>query len=231
MIMSKKLPQHIAIIMDGNGRWASRRGLPRALGHLKGVKNVRTIVEACRERDIKFLTLYAFSTENWKRPQKEVDVLMRYLEEYLEKERPVLKKNNIRLFAIGRIVDLPLSVQNKLQEVIEETSICDKMVLNLALNYGSRTEIVDAIKKIQAEAPAQEIDEDGFSEYLYTRGLPDPDLLIRTGGEARISNFLLWQLSYTEIYFTKRLWPDFGKRELDKAIEDFSKRERKFGRI
>ena len=229
-IMSPNL-KHIAIIMDGNGRWASRRGLPRAIGHLKGVKNVRSIVEACREREIELLTLYAFSTENWKRPKREVKTLMKYLEEYLVKEMPTLKKNNIRLSAIGRIEDLPLNVQAKLREVISETSSCNGMVLNLALNYGGRSEIVDAIKKIQAKTQGVEIDEGNFSDFLYTKGLPDPDLLIRTGGEERLSNFLLWQLAYTEIYFTKKLWPDFGKKDLDEAMETFKKKERRFGDI
>ena len=227
--MSPKLPKHIAIIMDGNGRWASKRGLPRPAGHLKGVKNVRNIVEACRNKGIKLLTLYAFSTENWKRPKREVKVLMRYLEEYLAKEMPVLKKNDIRLSAIGRIGELPVRVQTKLEEVMKETSTCKEMVLNLALNYGGRAEIIDAVRKIQAEARDVEIDEGNFSDFLYTRGLPDLDLLIRTGGEKRLSNFLPWQLSYAEIYFTKKLWPDFGKKNLDEAIEVFKKRERKFG--
>ena len=228
------LPQHIAIIMDGNGRWAEKHTIGRIRGHRKGAQAVRTVVRACREIGIKYLTLFAFSTENWERPQKEVQALMFLLEEYLTKELAELQKQEIRLTTIGEIDRLNPSVKEKLLQVKESTSQNDKMVLNLALSYGAKDEIIYAVKKILKDNLAGKINIDKlnketFSNYLYTSGMPDPDLLIRTSGECRISNFLLWQLAYTELYFTNILWPDFTKDDLCKAIASYQKRERRFG--
>ena len=230
------LPQHIAIIMDGNGRWAEKHTIGRIRGHRKGAQAVRTVVRACREIGIKYLTLFAFSTENWERPQKEVQALMFLLEEYLTKELAELQKQEIRLTTIGEIDRLNPSVKEKLLQVKESTSQNDKMVLNLALSYGAKDEIIYAVKKILKDNLAGKINIDKlnketFSNYLYTSGMPDPDLLIRTSGECRISNFLLWQLAYTELYFTNVLWPDFTKDDLYKAIASYQKRERRFGLI
>ncbi len=229
-----KLPHHIAIIMDGNGRWAKKKNLNRISGHLKGVDAVREVVTACRELGIKVLTLYAFSIENWQRPENEVVALMSLLKEYLVKERPEMVKNNIRLCAIGRLEDLPPDVHQTLQETIRQTEGCDGMILNLALSYGGRSEILHALKGILADLKKgrvceEEIDPQLFSRYLWTWGIPDPDLLIRTSGEFRISNFLLWQIAYTELYMTETLWPDFNREELLKAIADYQSRERRFG--
>jgi len=230
------LPQHIAIIMDGNGRWAEKHTIGRIRGHRKGAQAVRTAVRACREIGIKYLTLFAFSTENWERPKKEVQALMFLLEEYLTKELAELQKQEIRLTTIGEIDRLNPSVKEKLLQVKESTSQNDKMVLNLALSYGAKDEIIYAVKKILKDNLAGKINIDKlnketFSNYLYTSGMPDPDLLIRTSGECRISNFLLWQLAYTELYFTNVLWPDFTKDDLYKAIASYQKRERRFGLI
>ncbi len=220
--------------MDGNGRWAQRRGLPRWAGHKAGTKSVRVVVEACRELGIEVLTLYAFSIENWKRPKKEVNLLMNHLKEFLEKEKDALNRNDIRLTAIGRLEELPESVRQKLEETIEATKANRGLILNLALSYGGRQEIVDATRRIaedivkRRQSPSQ-IDEQIFSKYLYTADLPDPDLLIRTSGELRVSNFLLWQISYTEVYITPKHWPDFRKRDLIKAIGEYGKRQRRFG--
>ncbi len=229
-----KLPRHIAIIMDGNGRWAKKKNLNRISGHIKGVDAVREIVTACRELGIKVLTLYAFSIENWRRPKDEVTALMGLLKEYLLKEREEMVQNNIRLSAIGRLEDLPLDVQNTLRETMKRTEQCNGMVLNLALSYGGRSEILHAIHGIlsdfqKGEVKPEEINLQRFSQYLWTRGIPDPDLLIRTSGEFRISNFLLWQIAYTELYVTETLWPDFDRKELLKAIADYQSRERRFG--
>ena len=229
-----KLPRHIAIIMDGNGRWAKKKNLNRISGHIKGVDAVREIVTACRELGIKVLTLYAFSIENWRRPKDEVTALMGLLKEYLLKEREEMVQNNIRLSAIGRLEDLPLDVQNTLRETMKRTEQCNGMVLNLALSYGGRSEILHAIQGIlsdfqKGEVKPEEINLQRFSQYLWTRGIPDPDLLIRTSGEFRISNFLLWQIAYTELYVTETLWPDFDRKELLKAIADYQSRERRFG--
>jgi undecaprenyl diphosphate synthase len=229
-----KLPFHIAIIMDGNGRWAKNKALSRIAGHLKGVDAVREVVTACRELGIRVLTLYAFSIENWKRPAEEVNALMGLLKEYLQKECEEMLQNNIRLNAIGRISDLPSDVQATLQETIRKTEHCNGMILNLALSYGGRSEILHAVQGVisdlkKAKIKPQEITVQRFSQYLWTRGLPDPDLLIRTSGEFRISNFLLWQIAYTELYVTDTLWPDFDRRELSKAIADYQSRERRFG--
>ena len=220
--------------MDGNGRWAKKKSLNRIKGHSRGADAVREVTKACRELGIKILTLYAFSVENWKRPQEEVAALMRLLKEYLTKEREEMIRNNIRLCAIGRIEDLPPDVQKTLHETAQATAHCDGMVLNLALSYGGRSEILHAVQAILRDCQKKKIQPEDltfqrFSQYLWTRGIPDPDLLIRTSGEFRISNFLLWQIAYTEIYVTETLWPDFDRRELVKAIADYQSRERRFG--
>jgi undecaprenyl diphosphate synthase len=235
-IDKEKLPRHIAIIMDGNGRWAKKKNLNRISGHIKGVDAVREIVTACRELGIKVLTLYAFSIENWRRPKDEVGALMGLLMEYLFKEREEMVQNNIRLSAIGRIEDLPLEVQNTLRETSKKTEQCDGMILNLALSYGGRSEILHAVQGIlsdfqKGKIKPEEVNLQRFSQYLWTRGIPDPDLLIRTSGEFRISNFLLWQIAYTELYVTETLWPDFDRKELLKAIAAYQSRERRFGLI
>jgi undecaprenyl diphosphate synthase len=230
----EKLPHHIAIIMDGNGRWAKKKLLNRISGHTKGVNAVREVVTACRELGIKVLTLYAFSIENWRRPADEVNALMGLLKEYLQKECKEMVQNNIRLNAIGRIKDLPLDVQNTLRETMKKTGHCDGMILNLALSYGGRSEILHAVQEIvsdlqKGKLKPEEITVQRFPEYLWTRGISDPDLLIRTSGEFRISNFLLWQIAYTELYVTETLWPDFDRKELLRAIADYQSRERRFG--
>jgi undecaprenyl diphosphate synthase len=233
-IDKERLPHHIAIIMDGNGRWAKKKLLNRISGHMKGVDAVREVVTACRELGVKILTLYAFSIENWKRPKDEIAALMGLLKEYLLKEREEMVRNNIRLQAIGRVEDLPADVQETLRETMEKTGKCDGMTLNLALSYGGRSEILQAVQKILGDCQKgllkpEEITFQRFSRYLWTRGLPDPDLLIRTSGEFRISNFLLWQIAYTELYVTDTLWPDFDREELQKAIAAYQSRERRFG--
>lgn len=230
-----KLPQHLAIIMDGNGRWAKKKGLLRALGHESGTQSVRNIVEYCAELGIPNLTLYAFSTENWNRPKLEVDTLMKLLVSSLKKELKTLQKNDISLKTIGKIEELPTSVYNNLASVIEQTKNNKHMTLTLALNYGSREEIRNCIKEISVKVKnnlisPDDIDDDVINNHLYTRNLPDVDLLIRTSGELRISNFLLWQIAYSELYFTDTLWPDFTKEELHKAILNYQNRERRFGK-
>ena len=229
-----KLPRHIAIIMDGNGRWAKQHTMGRIRGHKKGAQAVRTTVTACREIGIQYLTLFAFSSENWGRPDEEVNALMSLLEDYLEKETPTLQKQQIRLNSIGNIEKLYPPVRKKLLDVMKLTEQNDKMVLNLALSYGSRDEMVMAIQKMISDSQKgklaiDDINQDLVGHYLYTDGMPDPDLLIRTSGEYRISNFLLWQLAYTELYFTDVLWPDFKKDDLLKAIAVYQRRERRFG--
>ena len=228
------VPRHIAIIMDGNGRWARERGQSRIHGHEEGAESVRAVLRTCGEVGVQYLTLYAFSTENWKRPKAEIAALMKLLERFLRNEAPELMEQNVRLQAIGRIADLPASCQRELQRVIDLTSRNTSTTLVLALSYSGRTEIIDAVKSIAQAVKAGRLDEaaidpEVFSEHLYTRCFPDPDLLIRTSGEMRLSNFLLWQLSYTEIYVTKKLWPDFRKPDLLEAIEDYSKRQRRYG--
>ncbi len=231
----KRLPQHIAVIMDGNGRWARKRHLPRIAGHRAGIGAVRQVVEACARLGVPCLTLYAFSVENWKRPHTEVKLLMGLLREYLKKEIKELNRNNIRFGAIGRIASLPEPVQHDLRETIEKTSSSTGLRLTLALNYGGRSELIDAVRDLASElngkdAPDLEaITEQSFSRYLYTRDMPDPDLLIRTSGEMRLSNFLLWQVAYSEIWVTDILWPDFTERELFQAVIDFQRRERRYG--
>jgi undecaprenyl diphosphate synthase len=227
-------PRHVAIIMDGNGRWAKKRGLPKIAGHKAGAKSVEETIKAAREAGIEILTLYTFSTENWKRPKKEVDSLMKLLESYLDSEAEKIAKKDIKIKAIGRIEGLPESVRRKISALEEKTKNNKSLLLNLALNYGGRPEITDAAKKIAEDVKKkklspEDVSEEVFEKYLYTKGIPDPDLLIRTSGEMRLSNFLLWQLSYTEIYVTDTLWPDFRKKDLDKAITEFQKRERRYG--
>jgi len=236
ILTTGKLPQHIAIIMDGNGRWAKRRGLPRRAGHREGVRAVRRVVKASGEIGIKYLTLYVFSSENWRRPREEVSFLMRLLEETTRKEIEDLNRNNVRLTTIGRFKELPEAAKRVLQEGIDLTSKNSGLTLILALNYGSRIEITDGVRRIAQEVKAgnlaiDEIKPQLFSQYLYTSPFPDPDLLIRTSGELRISNFLLWQMAYTELYITETLWPDFGKRELFAAILSYQERERRFGAV
>ncbi|MDH7512285.1 MAG: isoprenyl transferase [Clostridiales bacterium] len=228
-----RLPRHVAVIMDGNGRWAEKRSLPRIEGHRAGAKAVQEVVEACGRLGIKYLTLYAFSKENWKRPKREVARLWKLLEDYLRKEDKQLIKNKIRLIVIGQIEAIPPSARRELERVADLTKDCDGLTVVLALNYGGRTEIVDAVKKICAagEIGRLELDEDSFSRYLYTASLPDPDLLIRTSGEFRISNFLLWQIAYTELWITPVLWPDFRRKHFLQAVVDYQKRERRFGAV
>jgi len=230
------LPIHVAIIMDGNGRWATRRGLPRGLGHRAGVESLREIVKACSSLEIKFLTVYAFSTENWKRPVAEINVLMDLLVEYLKKEIEELHENNVKIRAIGRIGELPEKAQHALSNAQQHTCDNQGLILNLALNYGGRNEIVEAVRQIGRDVSADrlkpdDIDEKVISNYLYTSGMPDPDLLIRPSGELRISNFLLWQVAYAEFWYSPVLWPDFRKNHLLEAIVDYQTRQRRFGGI
>ena len=230
-----RLPKHIAIIMDGNGRWAKLRNKPRVFGHREGAKSVRKIVEATARLGIKNLTLYAFSTENWNRPKHEVKTLMKLLVSALKSELVLMKKNNIRLNAIGHTDKMPENVQHELQEVLDETKTNTGLVLTLALSYGARQEIQRAIKEISYKVKnniisVENVDENIINKHLYTQNLPDVDLLIRTSGEVRISNFLLWQIAYAELYFTDELWPDFNETSLHKAIADYQKRERRFGK-
>ncbi len=231
----KRLPAHIAIIMDGNGRWAKQRNYPRIMGHKAGVDPVRTVVETCAQLGLEALTLYAFSVENWKRPRHEIEGLWRLLRFYLRRELPSLMRNDIQLVAIGRLESLPSPVQQELQSVMDLTSSNRGMRLNLAINYGGRTELVDAVNamlenaRLEGNLDALEITEEGIGEHLYTAGLKDPDLLIRTSGEMRISNFLLWQIAYAELYVTETLWPDFTRTDLLEAVSDYQNRERRFG--
>ena len=233
LIDFSKLPRHVAVIMDGNGRWAKKRNLPRVEGHRQGAKSVREIVETAARLGVDFLTLYAFSKENWKRPKNEIRTLWRLLEDYLKKEDKVLVKNRFRLLVIGQIDALSNTIQKELKRVIELTKNNDRMTIVLALNYGGRAEIVDAVKKIIKgnDFNIDSLDENTFSHHLYTAPIPDPDLLIRTSGEFRISNFLLWQIAYSEIWITSKLWPDFRKKDFLEALVEYQKRERRFGDI
>jgi undecaprenyl diphosphate synthase len=225
-----RIPYHVAIIMDGNGRWARKRNLPRIAGHKAGTDNLRRILRASVEMGIKVLTLYAFSTENWRRPQEEVNGLMGILETVIERELDELDRNGVQIRHIGRMDRVPEGLQKKIKAAVERTRHNDKLILNVALNYGGRAEIVDAVRAMLAEGLHPEyIDEDTISRYLYTCGLPDPDLIIRTSGEYRTSNFLIWQGAYSEYYVTDTYWPDFDENELKKAIEHFNKRDRRFG--
>ncbi len=232
----EQVPRHIAIIMDGNGRWAQKKGLPRPEGHRQGGKTVEKIAQYCVDFGIESLTLYSFSIENWERPKAEVNGLMNLYTQYLIRIRPTLMKNNVKLIHLGRLAQLPPAVKTELAKTIEITAGNTGMILALALNYGSRTEIADAAKKIAQEYKSgklhlKDIDEQCVSRHLYTAGLAEPDLLIRTANEMRVSNFLLWQISYSEFYVTKTLWPDFRKAALEKAILAYAKRNRRFGTI
>ncbi|MBS1368525.1 MAG: isoprenyl transferase [Lentisphaeria bacterium] len=232
--MSGKSIRHVAIIMDGNGRWAERRGLPKAEGHRQGARQISVILEAAEEAGIEFLTLYAFSTENWKRSIQEVSALMKLMEEFLDEKLPELMEKNVRLRTIGRTSDLPANVRKKLLNAIEVTAGNTAGTLNLALSYGGRAEIVDGVNRCMEEAQKrgkklEKFTEESFRKCLYAPDIPDPELLIRTSGELRISNFLLWQLSYSEFYVTDTLWPDFGKAEFAEALASFNRRERRFG--
>jgi len=225
-----KIPEHIAIIMDGNGRWAQKRKLPRMEGHRRGAISLKEAVKACVEFGVKYLTVYAFSTENWKRPKKEVGFLMKLLSSTIEREMDDLKKNKIRVRFLGRISMLPEDLRNKIRSAENKTEGNSRLNLNIMLSYGGRAELTDAVKSIvKSNVKSDTIDEDLISRSLYTAGIPDPDLLIRTAGEMRVSNFMLWQIAYSEIWVTDVLWPDFRKKHLLEAIEDYSGRTRKFG--
>ncbi len=230
------LPQHVAVIMDGNGRWAKQRGLPRIEGHRQGAESARVIIRTAGELGIKYLTLYAFSAENWNRPKDEVDALMKYLIHYLKTETPELNKNNVRLEVIGQINRLPENVQEHLKKSIATLSKNNGLTLVMALSYGSRIEIVDAVRRIGEEVKRGKLDpadinEQVISDHLWTRNIPDPDLLIRTSGEMRVSNFLLWQISYAELVITPTLWPDFRKPQFFDALEEYARRHRRFGGV
>lgn len=232
----ENVPVHIAIIMDGNGRWAKEKGLMRTAGHREGIKRVKEIVKAAGRLGVKAITLFAFSTENWNRPKKEINTLMRHLNNFLDNEIKEMHKNNIRFKVIGRDEPLPEQLIKKIRKAEAKTENNTGLIVALALNYGSRQEIVEAAKRFAEkvannEARPDELDEEGFRKLLYTNGLPDPDLLIRTSGEMRISNFLLWQLSYAELYFPKKYWPDFKEEDLKEAIQEYQKRARRFGGI
>ncbi len=230
------LPKHVAVIMDGNGRWAELRGLPRIAGHREGINSVRDMISQCLELGIQALTIYAFSQENWNRPTQEISALMGLLEHYLSTERASLIKQQVRFQAIGRLELLPESAQHWVRTTEQDTANLDKMVLTVALSYGGRAEIVDAVRGLLADVQSRtietvQIDETLLQQHLYTHPMPDPDLLIRTSGETRISNFLLWQLAYTELCFTPTLWPDFRRRDFLMALLEYQKRERRFGRV
>ena len=232
---SRLIPTHVAIIMDGNGRWAEERKKPRLFGHKAGVDSVRAVVETAREIGVRYLTLYAFSTENWQRPPVEVSGLMKLLQTYLEAELRTMLKNDIRLFCLGQRERLPSDVRGVLESVMEETADCQGMTLNLALSYGGRKEMMRAVRQLakkcaDGELDSQLLSEDMLGNHLYTAGQPDPDLLIRTGGEHRLSNFLLWQASYAELYFTDTKWPDFRKDQLLEAVAVYGSRQRRFGK-
>lgn len=225
-----RIPKHLALIMDGNGRWAKARGLPRLAGHRAGTENLRRILRVCVELGIEVLTIYAFSTENWERPQSEVRGLMSIVERVIDRELDELHANGVRLRHLGRLEGISDKLQRKIKRALELTARNDRLILNIAFNYGGRTEIVDAVQRIIADnIVASQVDEALFSHYLYTGGLPDPDLIVRTSGELRVSNFLIWQGAYAEYYATPTFWPDFNQDELIKALEHYSRRERRFG--
>lgn len=229
---SHKIPEHIAIIMDGNGRWAEARGLPRLQGHQAGTENLRQIIRGCVEFGIKYLTIYAFSTENWGRPKEEVEGLMAILELFLDRELAELCAEGVRICHLGRLDAMPEKVRRKVENSMQLTCTNNRLILNVAWNYGGRDEIVYAIQKIiKDKLEPQDITESLVSRYLFTKGIPDPDLIIRTSGEMRISNFLIWQSAYAEWYITPTLWPDFDKNELEKAIKTYSQRDRRFGKV
>ena len=234
IVEALRMPKHIAVIMDGNGRWAQARGLPRVEGHRRGANTVRRISEACRELGVSYLTLYCFSNENWKRPKEELSFLMSLLKTYLIQERPTLIKNDIRLTIIGRREGIPVEVQSEMDRSVELSKNGKSLTLCLAINYGARQEIVDAVRGIVSKVQsgsldAEAIDESLIASHLYTSGMPDPDLLIRTSGEMRLSNYLLWQISYSELWITDNPWPEFDKVDLVQAIADYNKRDRRFG--
>jgi undecaprenyl diphosphate synthase len=233
---NKRMPAHVAVIMDGNGRWAQERGLPRIEGHRGGIESVRSVTRACRKLEIPFLTLYAFSTENWRRPRTEIAALMKLLRDYLKQEIPEMLENEIRLEGIGDLKRLPMYVQHQMAKTRKATAEGQRMQLGLALSYGSRDEITNAVREIalkvkRGDIQASEIDPEMVSDHLYTRGMPDPDLLIRTSGEFRISNYLLWQIAYSEIHISDVLWPDFRDTHFYEAILDYLKRDRRFGKV
>ena len=234
LLDKNKLPRHLAIIMDGNGRWAEKRGLPRSAGHREGEKAVRRVIDNCLNLNIPILTLFAFSTENWKRPKNEVTYLLKLFERVLAKEKVNLIKNNVKINFIGRLNNLPNSLNKKINELCESTKKNNKLILNIAINYGGRAEIIDALKSItqkivEKKLEIEEINENTIRDNLYTYNLPDPDLLIRTAGEMRISNFMIWQIAYSEIWVTPIFWPDFDKNNLIEAIRNYQKRVRKYG--
>ena len=230
---SKKIPQHVAIVMDGNGRWARKRFLPRTAGHKAGSEALRTIIKTSVELNIKYLTVYVFSTENWKRSQIEVDFLMNLLKTLIIREIPTLNKNGARVRFLGALGDLPKDVQKNISIAEKETAHNQILNLNLMVNYGGRREMIDAVAKFleQSKGEKQELTEEVFNECLYTRGMPDPDILVRTGGDVRISNYLLWQIAYSELFFLDTLWPDFGREELIQIVQQFQKRDRRFGGV
>lgn len=235
-IDKNRVPEHIAIIMDGNGRWAKKKGFIRVFGHENGAQTVHNITEYAVNVGVKYLTLYAFSTENWNRPKREINALMKILVSWLKKEIDTLMKNNVRLNAIGNLASLPDNCAKELAYVMDKTSGNDKMTLTLALSYSSKTEIIEAVKSIARDVKnniiePDDVDDELISSHLYTSGMPDPELLIRTSGEQRISNYLLWQIAYSELYFTNKLWPEFGEEDFYEAIIDYQQRERRFGKI
>lgn len=228
------VPKHVAIIMDGNRRWAEKKGLPRMMGHREGIKSIEKVLKTAKDAGVKILTLYTFSTENWKRSKREIDTLMNLLERYLDNEYKKLIKNNVKLVTIGRMDRFNPALRKKIERVKDLTKANSSIILNLALDYGARGEIISALHRItedvqQGKIKRSDISEELFSKYLYTRALPDPDLLIRTGGEFRVSNFLLWQISYSEIYVTNKFWPDFGEKDFKSAIRAYRKRDRRRG--
>jgi undecaprenyl diphosphate synthase len=231
-ILVEQVPEHVAIIMDGNGRWALKRGLPRLAGHHAGTENLRRIIRACVEFNIKYLTIYAFSTENWGRPREEVDGLMRILEDVIDKELSELNEQGVQIRHLGRLDQLSPRLQKKVVQAVEATKQNSRLVLNVAFNYGGRDELVQAIQQmIRDGVPAEDISPELVNQYLYTAGVPDPDLIIRTSGELRISNFLIWQAAYSEWYVTPVFWPDFSREEFRKALDEFIQRDRRYGRV
>jgi len=231
-VLTKTVPRHVGIIMDGNGRWAQRQGLPRAAGHEAGTRNIRRISEKAHEMGVDVLTLYAFSTENWTRPDWEVKALMRIFGETVRKEKSTILENNIQLHVIGRLEGIPAPLRTEILKVVDESAHNDGLKLNVAFNYGGRAEILDAVKRmLRDRVNPDEVTEDLFGRYLYTAELPDPDLVIRTAGEMRLSNFLIWQAAYAEYWSTPLFWPDFGKPELEQAVHDFGNRQRRFGSL
>ena len=227
-----RVPGHIAIIMDGNGRWATERGLPRAAGHRAGAENIRRVIERFAEHDVRYVTLFAFSTENWNRPASEVSVIFQLIDRFLQRELDNMERDNVRVRHFGHLERLPAPLAERIEEAVALTRGNDGLMLNICLSYGSRDEIVTAVRRIAASgAPAEEIDEETIAAHLLTGGLPDPDLVIRTAGEQRISNFLLWQSAYAELYFTSAYWPDFGREDIDLALAEYGRRKRKFGKL